>query len=64
MILQINSGRMTKLSLQIGDRTTSVEFVNEDVTYDELLEAFVGVMVGQTFSENLLIKRMAEYGSE
>ena len=55
---------MTKLSLQIGDRTTSVEFVNEDVTYDELLEAFVGVMVGQTFSEDLLIKKMAEYGSE
>lgn len=55
---------MTKLTLQIGNRTISAQDPDESLTYRDLLEMFSGLMVGHTFSEDRLLEEMANYGSE
>ena len=53
---------MTKLTLQIGNRTISAQDPDEGLTYRELLEMFSGLMVGHTFTEERLMEEMRSYG--
>lgn len=41
--------KKTKLTLQIGDTITSWEVPYEDISVDDLMDAFQGLCVGQTF---------------
>lgn len=52
---------MTKLTLQIGNRTISAQDPDEGLTYHDLIEMFIGLMVGHTFTEERLIKEMRNY---
>ena len=45
----MNEQKITKLTLQMGDTITTWEVPHEDVSMDELMDAFHGVCVGQTF---------------
>lgn len=51
---------MTKLELTIGDTKVSWENPDEDLTVSELLDAFVGLMVAQTFQPGSIYNAMDE----
>ena len=55
---------ITKLSLTIGDRTVTCELDKWDPTADELVEAFVGLCVTQTFHPSTILNGMKTYIEE
>ena len=54
----------TKISLQIDGRFCSTEMEGNEHTATEIIEAFVGLMVGQTFTEKTCYKAMHEIAEE
>jgi len=54
----------TKISLQIDGRFCSTEMEGNEHTATEIIEAFVGLMVGQTFTEKTCYKAMNEIAEE
>ena len=54
----------TKISLQIDGRVCSTEMEGNEHTASEIIEAFVGLMVGQTFTERTCYKAMNEIAEE
>lgn len=53
--------RITKLSLLIEDREVTWSVPYNDVTATELLEAFIGLLVTQTFIRESILGAMEEY---
>ena len=54
----------TKISLQIDGRFCSTEMEGNEHTATEIIEAFVGLMVGQTFTEHTCYKAMNKIAEE
>ena len=54
----------TKISLQIDGRFCSTEMEGNEHTASDIIEAFVGLMVGQTFTEHTCYKAMHEIAEE
>ena len=54
----------TKISLNIGGIVTTAEIPGEDCTIDELMGAFAGCLVGQTFPMSVVVNGMADYAYE
>ena len=54
----------TLLVIKMDGRTTSVEMEGSGQTVQEMLEAFYGAMVGQTFLPCTVIRGMAEFAEE
>jgi outer membrane protein assembly factor BamA len=54
----------TKISLQIDGRVCSTEMEGNEHTATEIIEAFVGLMVGQTFTERTCYKAMNNIAEE
>lgn len=54
----------TKITLQIDGRVCSTEMEGNEHTATEIIEAFVGLMVGQTFTEKTCYKAMHEIAEE
>ena len=54
----------TKISLQIDGRVCSTEMEGNEHTATQIIEAFVGLMVGQTFTERTCYKAMNEIAEE
>ena len=54
----------TKITLQIDGRFCSTEMEGNEHTATEIIEAFVGLMVGQTFTERTCYKAMTEIAEE
>ena len=54
----------TKITLQIDGRVCSTEMEGNEHTASDLLEAFVGLMVGQTFTEKTCYKAMNNIAEE
>jgi hypothetical protein len=48
----------TKISLQIDGRVCSTEMEGNEHTATEIIKAFIGLMVGQTFTEKTCYKAM------
>lgn len=55
---------MTKLELTIGDIKVSWEAPSEYLTADELVQAFNGLMVAQTFQPESVRRAMSEFAEE
>lgn len=55
---------MAKIIVQTYDTTTTWETPNSDVTVEELLQGFVGCLVGQTFYQEQIANAMVELGKE
>lgn len=55
---------MAKIIVQTYDTTTTWETSNSDVTAEELLQGFVGCLVGQTFYQEQIANAMVELGKE
>lgn len=56
--------KKTKLTLQIGEITTSWEVPYTDSSVEELLQAFVGIMFTHTFAKVSIINEMKNYIEE
>ena len=56
--------KCTKISLQIDGRVCSIEMEGNEHRASEIIEAFVGLMVGQTFTEKTCYKAMHEIAEE
>lgn len=54
----------TKIILQIGDMTTTWERPIWDPTAYDLVEAFTGMCVAQTFHKDTMLRAMYEYLEE
>ena len=54
----------TKISLQIDGRVCSTEMEGNEHKASDIIEAFVGLMVGQTFTEKTCYKAMSELAEE
>ena len=54
----------TKISLQIDGRVCSTEMEGNEHTASDIIEAFVGLMVGQTFTEKTCYKAMNNIAEE
>ena len=54
----------TTLTLEIGDRLASVQIDGIDPTSEDLLEAFLGVMVSQTFLPVTVLSSMKDFAEE
>lgn len=54
----------TTLTLEIGDRTATVQMDGVDHTSEDLLEAFLGVMVSQTFLPVTVLSSMKDFAEE
>jgi outer membrane protein assembly factor BamA len=54
----------TKITLQIDGRVCSTEMEGNEHTATEIIEAFVGLMVGQTFTERTCYKAMNNIAEE
>jgi outer membrane protein assembly factor BamA len=54
----------TKISLQIDGRVCSTEMEGNEHTATEIIEAFIGLMVGQTFTEKTCYKAMNNIAEE
>ena len=54
----------TKITLQIDGRVCSTEMEGNEHTATEIIEAFVGLMVGQTFTEKTCYKAMHNIAEE
>ena len=54
----------TKITLQIDGRVCSTEMEGNEHTASEIIEAFVGLMVGQTFTERTCYKAMNNIAEE
>lgn len=55
---------MAKIIVQTYDTTTTWEVPNSDVTVNEILQGFVGCLVGQTFYQEQIANAMVELGKE
>lgn len=55
---------LTKLSLEIGDTTVSWEVPFNDCTASDLLEAFYGLMVAQTWIPSSVLTCMRDFVEE
>lgn len=55
---------ITKISLQIEDKTVTWEKTTIDSDVAELLEAFRGLLVAQTFVDKCVVENMAAYTDE
>ncbi len=55
---------MAKITVQTYDTTTTWEVPNSDVTAEELIQGFVGCLVGQTFYQEQIANAMLELGKE
>lgn len=51
----------TKLTLKIGDRTTTVNISGTDPSATDILEMLYGAMVGQTFLPETVIRSMQDF---
>lgn len=51
----------TKLTLKIGDRTTTVKISGTDPSATDILEMLYGAMVGQTFLPETVIRSMQDF---
>jgi len=60
----IHFNQCTKISLQIDGRVCLTEMEGNEHTASEIIEAFVGLMVGQTFTEQTCYKAMQELVEE
>jgi len=56
--------KCTKISLQIDGRVCSTEMEGNEHTASEIIEAFIGLMVGQTFTERTCYKAMYNIAEE
>ena len=56
--------RKTKISLQIGDTTTTWENSYTDNNLEDLYEAFEGLLVAQTYSQDSIRRFLVEKGEE
>ena len=56
--------RKTKISLQIGDTTTTWENSYTDNNLEDLYEAFEGLLVAQTYSQDSIRRFLIEKGEE
>lgn len=56
--------RRTKILLQIGDNTVTWENNYTDNTLDDLYNAFEGLLITQTFSQESIRKFLIEKGEE
>ena len=54
----------TKITLQIDGRVCSTEMEGNEHTATEIIEAFIGLMVGQTFTERTCYKAMNKIAEE
>lgn len=54
----------TKITLQIGDLVTTWEKPVWDPTANELVEAFTGMCIAQTFQKGSMLEAMDEYLEE
>lgn len=54
----------TTISLQIDGRTCTIMLEGNEHSASDILEAFVGVMVGQTFTEQTCYKVMHDLAEE
>ena len=54
----------TMLTIQIGDRISGVEMSGIDPTVEDMLGAFYGAMVSQTFLPCSVISAMADFAEE
>lgn len=55
---------MAKITVQTYDTTTTWEVPGSDVTAEDLLQGFVGCLVGQTFYQEQIANAMVELGKE
>lgn len=55
---------MAKIIVQTYDTTTTWEVPGSDVTAEEMLQGFVGCLVGQTWYQEQIGKAMIELGKE
>lgn len=55
---------ITKISIQIGDKTVTWEKTTINPNIEELLEAFRGLLVAQTFVDKCIVEGMAAYQDE
>lgn len=51
----------TKLTLKIGNRTTTVKIPGTDPSATDVLEMLYGAMVGQTFLPETVIRSMQDF---
>lgn len=54
----------TLLVIKMGDRTTSVEIAGTDLSANEMVEAFYGAMVAQTFLPETVLDCMRSFVEE
>ena len=55
---------ITRLTLTVGDRTVTCELNRWDPTIDELVEAFAGLCITQTFYPSSILNGMKAYIEE
>jgi hypothetical protein len=51
----------TLIVIKMGDRTTSVEIAGTDLSANEMIEAFYGAMVAQTFLPETVLDCMRSF---
>lgn len=56
--------KITKLELTIGDTKVSWEVPYIDARASDLIEAFAGLLVAQTFRQETIVNNMKEYVEE
>ncbi len=54
----------TLVIIKMGDRTTSVEIAGSDLSANEMIEAFYGAMVAQTFLPETVLDCMRSFVEE
>lgn len=54
----------TLIVIKMGDRTTSVEIAGADLSANEMIEAFYGAMVAQTFLPETVLDCMRSFVEE
>lgn len=59
-----NKDGKTMLTIQIGDRISTVEMSGIDPTVEDMLESFYGAMVSQTFLPCSVISTMLDFAEE
>lgn len=50
-----------KLSLTMNGNTVTFKTPTRDLRADDLIEAFYGLMIAQTFSPNVVVNRMKDF---
>lgn len=54
----------TKITFQVDDNTMSFETPHNDLSFSEILDAFIGLCVGHTWSTGTIYNAMKEYLDE